>query len=283
MHTDGDLQESAALAGARISNNSWNYTGVAAYDIAAASFDAAVRDAVPELTGPQPVLFVFSAGNGGNGDPGGVNGDPQSIWSPATAKNVITVGALEQYRLVSSNLVVGTTTNQPYLVWTDSSNQVASFSSRGNVGIGIEGDFGRVKPDVVAPGVFVVSDRSRQWDTNSYYNPTNFHDDVFSSVTVGTNTLRPFSVLIPDNAVGLVVKITANLNSPFPMPDLPIFARFADNPTFTTFDLKGTNTLSLPPAYNLNLLRGTTLFYSVGNTWTQAVNVDVDRDPGDHQ
>ncbi len=275
VNSDSDLQERAALAGAKVANNSWNYAGSAGYDLAAANFDAGVRDALPGVTGSQPLLPVFSAGNAGNGDPGGVNGDAQSIESPGTAKNVVTVGALEQFRNVTNNLVVGTATNQPYLVMTDSSNQVAAFSSRGNVGIGIEGDFGRFKPDVVAPGTFVVSDRSRQWDTNSYYNPTNFNDDVFSGVAIPTNTLAPFSVLIPDNAVGLVITVSANASSPFPLPDLPIFARFADNPTYTTFDLQGTNTLSLPPAYDISLLRGTTLFYSVGNTWTQAVNVDV--------
>ena len=51
----------------------------------------------------------------------------------------------------------------PFLGVTDSLNEVASFSSRGNVGIGREGDFGRFKPDVVAPGTFVISARSQYW------------------------------------------------------------------------------------------------------------------------
>ena len=46
---------------------------------------------------------------------------------------------------------------------TDSGGQVASFSSRGNVGVGMEGDAGRFKPDVVAPGVFIVSTRAAGW------------------------------------------------------------------------------------------------------------------------
>ena len=50
---------------------------------------------------------------------------------------------------------------------------MAAFSSRGNSGIGIEGDFGRFKPDVVAPGAFIISTRAHNWvladevDTNS--------------------------------------------------------------------------------------------------------------------
>src|SRR5579859_28170 len=60
---DAYLQEQAALTNALISNNSWNYTGDGDYDIAAASYDAAVRDALPFVQGPQPLVYVFSAGN----------------------------------------------------------------------------------------------------------------------------------------------------------------------------------------------------------------------------
>jgi len=191
---DADLQAQAARTNSPISNNSWNYFAAAEYNIEAASYDAAVRDALPGVTGSQPVLFVFSAGNAGNGDQGGASGNPQSIWSPGTAKNVITVGAIEQFRNVTNDLPP-VVTNEPYLGITDSSNQVAGFSSRGNVGISIEGDFGRFKPDVVAPGTFVISDQSGQWDTNSYYNPVFYHYETYFNKTVVTNTLTPFSVL----------------------------------------------------------------------------------------
>ena len=101
--SDQDLQEAAAQTNALISNNSWNY-GDNAYDLAAASYDAAVRDALPGTTGSQPVLFVFSAGNAGGGTNDGTGGNPDTILSPATAKNVITVGAIEQLRYIT-NLV----------------------------------------------------------------------------------------------------------------------------------------------------------------------------------
>jgi subtilisin family serine protease len=52
------LQETAAATNILISNNSWN-SGDAAYDIQAASYDAAVRDALPLVPGSQPLLFVF--------------------------------------------------------------------------------------------------------------------------------------------------------------------------------------------------------------------------------
>jgi len=100
--SDRYLQEIPARTNALISNNSWDYEGDSTYDLAAASYDAAVRDALPELPGSQPVLFVFAAGNSGGGTNNGGGGDPDSILSPATAKNVITVGALEQLRNITN-------------------------------------------------------------------------------------------------------------------------------------------------------------------------------------
>ena len=166
--SDTYLQETASRAGAFVSNNSWHYAHDNAYDLAAARYDAAVRDALPEVPGSQPLLFVFGAGNAGHGAADGSGGEPNSIQSPATAKNVITVGAIDQPRHITNEVwecatVNGTNscqTNQPWLGLTATNNTVAAFSSRGNVGVGTEGDFGRFKPDVVAPGTFVVSARS---------------------------------------------------------------------------------------------------------------------------
>jgi len=176
---DSYLQQSAASAHALISNNSWTYA-TGGYDLAAASYDAAVRDALPTVPGSQPVLFIFAAGNAGGGQDDGTGGEADSILSPATAKNVITVGALEQARHLANsvwgwvtNVTPQRLTNQPWLQLTASSNRVAGFSSRGNVGLGVEGDFGRFKPDLVAPGVFVVSARSQDWDEPGYYSNTN--------------------------------------------------------------------------------------------------------------
>ena len=179
--TDAYLQRAAASNGAFISNNSWHYAGDTDYDLGAASYDAAVRDALPALPGEQPLLFVFAAGNAGHASDDGTGGVPDSIQSPGTAKNVITVGALEQARFITNQTWSCSSngngevclTNTPWLPLTDSSNQVASYSSRGNVGLGVEGSAGRFKPDVVAPGTFVVSTRSSEWDRAAYYSPSN--------------------------------------------------------------------------------------------------------------
>ena len=96
-NSDSYLQETAARTNALISNNSWQYFNDTEYDLAAASYDAAVRDALPGVTGSQPMLYVFAAGNSGGGSDDGVGGSADTIGSPGTAKNVITVGAIEQH------------------------------------------------------------------------------------------------------------------------------------------------------------------------------------------
>jgi subtilisin family serine protease/subtilisin-like proprotein convertase family protein len=197
--SDTYLQETAARTNAFISNNSWHYDNDTTYDLAAASYDAAVRDALPGVSGSQPVLFVFGAGNAGNGADDGTGGSPDSVQSPGTAKNVITVGAIDQPRVITNEAwrcsVVNETnccqTNQPWLGMTATNNEVAGFSSRGNVGVGIEGEFGRCKPDVVAPGTFVVAARSTQWDVQAYYHPTN-DSNYFAVLSNLNSTVGPF-------------------------------------------------------------------------------------------
>ena len=74
--SDSGLQQGAAQTNAFISNNGWNYVGndSQSYDLHAASYDAAVRDALPAVSGSQPLLLVFSAGNAGGGSDDGTGG-----------------------------------------------------------------------------------------------------------------------------------------------------------------------------------------------------------------
>ncbi len=107
---------------------------------------------------------------------------------------------------------------------------MAGYSSRGNVGVGTEGAYGRFKPDVVAPGTFVVSTRSSQWDTNAYYNPTNISWTIYTYQQVATNSLVYYNVSVPPNAVSVVITITSNkFSSPFP-PNLPIYVQQSGYP-----------------------------------------------------
>jgi subtilisin-like proprotein convertase family protein len=201
--SDTFLQEQAAKTNALISNNSWGYVGAYDYNSISASYDMASRDALPEQSGEQPVLFVFAAGNSGGGGDNGVGGFRGTVSAPGNAKNVLTVGALESERRLTNAVVLDDQgrvifaggrqfrvpetnatlrTNLVLLPATDSDTEVAGFSSRGNVGIGFEGDFGRFKPDLVAPGSQILSARSSQWKLEDEYDTNSVQYAVFDDL-----------------------------------------------------------------------------------------------------
>ena len=283
--SDQYLQEAPALTNALISNNSWNYGGDSAYDLEAASYDAAVRDALPLVTGSQPVLFVFSAGNEGNGDdttdPG--SGTPDSIDSPATAKNVITVGAIQEFRDITNAVTnADGTIGEPWNAETSTSYRLAGFSSRGNVGIGTEGTFGRYKPDVVAPGTFVVSTRSSQWDIGTYFyqSTTNYNLQDFSVVvkadSLGAGEFPP----VPTNTVQATIQLFPNGDSPVSFPNLPIYFGLVSSPIYTAVTTN--NQVSIPPDGGLtiaDILSSGEGFYgfnfAISNITSEPINLDI--------
>ncbi|MER2598352.1 MAG: S8 family serine peptidase [Caldilineales bacterium] len=127
--------------GAQISSNSWSCAGCAAtYDASSQAYDAGVRDADSTEAGNQPMIYLFSAGN--NGPAMGV------IGSPSNGKNMITVGAAENYRPSDED---GSWTDGCGIGWSGADNamDVSSFSSRGPA------PGGRIKPEVIAPGAHV--------------------------------------------------------------------------------------------------------------------------------
>ncbi|HEX3799826.1 MAG TPA: S8 family serine peptidase [Verrucomicrobiae bacterium] len=145
------LQSQAHHGGARISNNSWGAVVGGLYDSRAQNYDALVRDAestnsLYSTPGNQEMVIVFAAGNSG-GD--GV----ESIDTPATAKNVISVGAADNFQPFGNGATdlggIGDSESS-------SANEIASFSSRGPC------QDGRTKPDIMAPGTH-VSGGVAQW------------------------------------------------------------------------------------------------------------------------
>lgn len=109
--------------GADIVTNSWGEFSLhGTYGSMAIAYDKAVRDSNSSYPGNQSMIIIFAAGNEGS----------QGIREPATAKNVITVGA--------------TGDNRPL-----SPDQIAGFSSDGPT------NDGRRKPDVMTPGEQVTS------------------------------------------------------------------------------------------------------------------------------
>ncbi|MBI5191105.1 MAG: S8 family serine peptidase [Nitrospirae bacterium] len=158
--------------GARIHSNSWGFAnsyGDYTYSASLAdTFTWEHKDFTP----------VFSAGNDGVDllpDNGTSYGDGVvelgSLSSPATAKNVIAVGASENNRptlnsTYGQNWAADFTQNpiQNDRV-ADNTSGMVGFSSRGPC------DDGRIKPDIVAPGTFVMSTKSSMssayWTTAS--------------------------------------------------------------------------------------------------------------------
>jgi len=128
-------------AGARISSNSWGYTTGTTYNSDSQLHDQCVRDAVSGTAGNQELAIVFAAGNSGSG--------ASTVHPPGTAKNIITVGAGENWRMDGSDGCGIANTG------ADNANDIASFSSRGPT------SDSRKKPEICAPGTHIEGAASR--------------------------------------------------------------------------------------------------------------------------
>lgn len=188
----GDLYQPAYNAGARVHSNSWGSSAAGAYTADSAATDRFMWNN-PDL------LVTFSAGNAGKDANNDGLVDNDSIGSPATAKNVLSVGASENDRdgdyacdtqlaytssdayqqgqtcsSMGGNNILGMAgqrwgfTSPPLKddLVAGNAEQMAPFSSRGPT------DDGRVKPDVVAPGTWVLSGNSDLYQ-NGYGDPVN--------------------------------------------------------------------------------------------------------------
>ncbi|HXG93447.1 MAG TPA: S8 family serine peptidase [Blastocatellia bacterium] len=129
----------AYRAGARISSNSWGacddiFCNLYADD--SAIFDSLVRDADPDTFGNQGMTIIFSAGNDGDRI-------AQSVSIPSTAKNVISVGASENFRSSDTD-GCGVTGSE-----ADNAQDIVGFSAGGPT------QAGSAKPDLVAPGTHI--------------------------------------------------------------------------------------------------------------------------------
>ncbi len=275
LASDTYLQEAAARTNAFISNNSWNYDGSAEYDSSAASYDAAVRDALPEQSGMQPLVYVFAAGNHGGGGEDGSGGESGSIRSPATAKNVITVGALDHLRNVTNQVETvdsfgETNSSTAFLPETDSNDQVSSYSSRGNVGVGFEGDYGRFKPDLVAPGSFIISTRSSQWEMDT--NPVTVVTDAFYEQEIAPGGLNNYSIYVPSDAIQAELQLSPSARYTNSYRGLQLYAKYGDFATETYYDVTRLNEIVFPRDYPIT---PGDWYYSVGNSSSDYVVFDI--------
>lgn len=126
------------------------------YNTTAQAYDQAVRDTYTGDGIDTPMAIVVSAGNICGGSVDYTQGDCSSrVLSPATAKNVISVGAAESYRPGMPTTCTGTgVVRQPGDFLADSFDNVAYISRRATLD-------NRIKPDIIAPATMVSSTRSQ--------------------------------------------------------------------------------------------------------------------------
>ncbi len=165
-----DLFRFAAENGSRVHTNSWGSTCsgtcFSEYTIGSLQADIAAREYAN-------MTILFSAGNSGTDANSNGEVDFDSLGNPATAKNVFTVGASENNRPTITSKWGTMFSPNPFPAnpikddkAADNISGMTGFSSRGPV------DDGRIKPDIAAPGSFILSTKSRSagacgWGTHS--------------------------------------------------------------------------------------------------------------------
>lgn len=149
-----DLFAQAAANGADLHTNSWGSPGPGAYTSSSSEVDEYIWDH-PDFA------ILYSAGNEGTDSNADGVVDLGAIGSPGTAKNTITIGASESLRPSISWATWGTLSPEDFPtapitddLAADNAGGMAAFSSRGPT---LDG---RIKPDLVAPGTFIISTRS---------------------------------------------------------------------------------------------------------------------------
>ncbi|MDJ0599128.1 MAG: S8 family serine peptidase [Crocosphaera sp.] len=151
-----DLFQEAYDQGARIHSNSWGRSNFGQYDLRAFQLDQFVWK-------HKDFLVVVAAGNDGQQSSSGTGIDLGSVGSPGTAKNCLTVGASENQRDAQFPDTYGQRWPDKFPYdpiksdkMADSIDDIAAISSRGPC------QDGRRKPDLMAPGTFILSTRSSQ-------------------------------------------------------------------------------------------------------------------------
>jgi serine protease AprX len=198
------LFEQAYVDGARLHTNSWGDLTGPITDTAAAygGYPYGSQRTDQFLWEHPDMTIFFAAGNSGqDGTPDALGlctdgdgvVDPDSLLAPGTAKNIITVGATESNR---SDSGLGAT---PWILLSlcfltspivldplaDNANGMAAFSSRGPA------DDGRVKPDIVAPGTNIISNKSHYPGATSLWGDHETNPDyVYSG---GTSMATPLT------------------------------------------------------------------------------------------
>lgn len=183
------LFQSAYDEGARIHTNSW---GAAKADLFG-SYEGMAQQVDQFMWDNPEMLVIFAAGNSGVDMNKDGRIDPTSVGPPGTAKNTLTVGASENYVLKGGIQKQIKDLRDADKVWgaepiysskvSDNTQGIAMFSSRGPT------KDTRIKPDIVAPGTNVLSNRSHHPNAELLWGEYN-KDYVFSG---GTSMATPLT------------------------------------------------------------------------------------------
>ena len=175
----GELLEVAVDANAKIINASWGRPLGASYDSGSASVDRFVHE-------HPDVLVVVAAGNDGKAPQGTIT--YRTVGAPATAKNVLTVGACNTDR-PGIDKTWGVFRPVPFPK-PNASNDPAAGSADLVAGISSRGptDYGSIKPDVIAPGTFVLAPRAKNFKSGLKW--LDFENDDYAYVG-GTSMATP--------------------------------------------------------------------------------------------
>ena len=212
-----DMVERMYRDGARISSNSWgSYNN--AYTADSQMYDSLVRDARRSDAGNQELTIVFASGNKGAGG---------NLSTPATAKNVITVGASENVRPTGID-GCGIAADG-----ADDGLSLIKFSSGGPA------TDGRIKPDLVAPGTHIQSAQSqdRGYTGSGVCGPRNFPSgQSFYTWSSGTSHSTPAVA----GAAALVRQFFQNSTGHAPSPAMAK-AFLANSTTYVSGFMGGDN------------------------------------------
>jgi serine protease AprX len=158
-----DLFQPAYDNGARIHSNSWAGGTLGQYNRRSQDIDRFMWN-------HKDFLVLVAAGNSGKNSSSAIQAiDKETVLPPGTAKNCLTVGASENDRIGQFQDTYGNWWPKefPYSPFhsnglVDSIDDIAAFSGRGPC------KGGRRKPDLIAPGTFILSTRSSQIPSNHF-------------------------------------------------------------------------------------------------------------------
>jgi uncharacterized protein YegL len=204
-----------ATTGWRLSGGAWVYNADQSefgdYNGLCAAFDRLVRDS--------GLVIIFSSGNDRNDPGGGVETDAQPAdwdqipgagtdsWNGfhtippyGTSKNVITVGAIN-----------------------DATNNMSTFSNWGPT------DDGRIKPDVVAPGVNIVSCHYNDEDGNGVYDDYVPLADQYSGTSMAAPAVTGITALLIESYRDEYLEVPDSRLTPLPSTIKALLCQSADD------------------------------------------------------